>query len=156
MIKAPSKELIWFDQSAHLPNSEERDLFNQVMVAKVLPVAGRGLSARSWRAHRKLSGQIMVRHMCARRGAVKAGAFGRLAEGPSHHILGPVTRQSRPVARAHAAPQAARCPVSPMPAVAYRAARLTGDTRERDAHRICAASRNNGAGAAPKRLICVR
>ena len=38
-IKAPSKELIWFDQSAHLPNSEERDLFNQVMVAKVLPLA---------------------------------------------------------------------------------------------------------------------
>ena len=28
-----------FDQSAHLPNSEERDLFNEVMVAKVLPVA---------------------------------------------------------------------------------------------------------------------
>jgi pimeloyl-ACP methyl ester carboxylesterase len=52
-IKAPSKELIWFDRSAHLPNSEERDLFNQVMVAKVLPVACRGLSARSWRAHRK-------------------------------------------------------------------------------------------------------
>jgi len=51
-IKAPSKELIWFDRSAHLPNSEERDLFNQVMVAKVLPLAGRGLSARSWRAHR--------------------------------------------------------------------------------------------------------
>ena len=46
-IKAPSKELIWFDRSAHLPNSEERDLFNQVMVAKVLPVACRGLSARS-------------------------------------------------------------------------------------------------------------
>jgi hypothetical protein len=36
-----------FDQSAHLPNSEERDLFNEVMVAKVLPVACRGLSARS-------------------------------------------------------------------------------------------------------------
>jgi pimeloyl-ACP methyl ester carboxylesterase len=38
-IRAPSKELIWFDKSAHLPNSEERDLFNTVMVAKVLPVA---------------------------------------------------------------------------------------------------------------------
>ena len=46
-IKAPSKELIWFDRSAHLPNSEERDLFNEVMVAKVLPIACRGLSARS-------------------------------------------------------------------------------------------------------------
>jgi len=41
-IKAPSKELIWFDRSAHLPNSEERDLFNEVMVAKVLPVTRRG------------------------------------------------------------------------------------------------------------------
>lgn len=38
-IKAPSKELIWFDKSAHLPNSEERDLFNKVMVEKVLPIA---------------------------------------------------------------------------------------------------------------------
>ena len=64
-IKAPSKELIWFDRSAHLPNSEERDLFNQVMVAKVLPVACPGLPARSWRAHRKMPGQIIVRHMCA-------------------------------------------------------------------------------------------
>ncbi len=38
-VKAPSKELIWFGRSAHLPNSEERDLFNEVMVAKVRPVA---------------------------------------------------------------------------------------------------------------------
>ena len=37
--------------AAHLPNSEERDLFNQVMVAKVLPVAGRGLPARSSLGH---------------------------------------------------------------------------------------------------------
>lgn len=40
-VKAPSKELIWFDRSAHLPNSEERDQFNTVMVTKVLPVASR-------------------------------------------------------------------------------------------------------------------
>jgi pimeloyl-ACP methyl ester carboxylesterase len=38
-LRAPSKELIWFDRSAHLPNSEERDLFNEVMVDKVLPIA---------------------------------------------------------------------------------------------------------------------
>jgi pimeloyl-ACP methyl ester carboxylesterase len=38
-LRAPSKELIWFDRSAHLPNSEERDLFNEVMVEKVLPIA---------------------------------------------------------------------------------------------------------------------
>jgi pimeloyl-ACP methyl ester carboxylesterase len=40
-LRAPSKELIWFDRSAHLPNSEERDLFNEVMVEKVLPIAAR-------------------------------------------------------------------------------------------------------------------
>ena len=40
-LTAPSKELIWFGSSAHLPNSEERDLFNTVMVTKVLPVASR-------------------------------------------------------------------------------------------------------------------
>ncbi len=36
-IKAPSKELVWFENSAHMPNSEERDVFNRVMVQKVLP-----------------------------------------------------------------------------------------------------------------------
>jgi pimeloyl-ACP methyl ester carboxylesterase len=38
-IKAPSKELIWFDKSAHMPNSEERDVFNRMMVKRVLPAA---------------------------------------------------------------------------------------------------------------------
>jgi pimeloyl-ACP methyl ester carboxylesterase len=38
-IKAPSKELIWFERSAHMPNSEERDLFNKIMAEKVLPRA---------------------------------------------------------------------------------------------------------------------
>jgi pimeloyl-ACP methyl ester carboxylesterase len=38
-IRAPSKQLIWFDRSAHMPYSEERDLFNRAMVAKVLPFA---------------------------------------------------------------------------------------------------------------------
>jgi pimeloyl-ACP methyl ester carboxylesterase len=38
-VKAPSKELIWFDRSAHLPNAEERDLFNEVMVTKVRPLS---------------------------------------------------------------------------------------------------------------------
>jgi pimeloyl-ACP methyl ester carboxylesterase len=40
-LKAPSKELIWFEKSAHLPNSEEREAFNEVLVKKVLPsIAG--------------------------------------------------------------------------------------------------------------------
>jgi pimeloyl-ACP methyl ester carboxylesterase len=37
-IKAPSKELIWFDESAHMPNSEEPRLFNERMVERVLPI----------------------------------------------------------------------------------------------------------------------
>ena len=40
-LRAPVKELIWFEQSAHLPNSEQRDLFTSLMVQKVLPIAGR-------------------------------------------------------------------------------------------------------------------
>lgn len=40
-ISAPSKELIWFEESAHMPNSEERERFNQIMLEKVLPVAVR-------------------------------------------------------------------------------------------------------------------
>ncbi len=38
-IKAPSKELIWFEKSAHMPNSEERNLFNRIMTVKILPTA---------------------------------------------------------------------------------------------------------------------
>lgn len=36
-LKAPAKELIWFDNSAHMINSEERDKFNKILVEKVLP-----------------------------------------------------------------------------------------------------------------------
>ena len=38
-IVAPSRELIWFDRPTNLPNSEERDLFNKIMVEKILPIA---------------------------------------------------------------------------------------------------------------------
>ncbi len=38
-LKAPSKKLIWFENSAHMPNAEERSLFNSIMVEKVLPIA---------------------------------------------------------------------------------------------------------------------
>jgi pimeloyl-ACP methyl ester carboxylesterase len=40
-INAPTKELVWFDQSAHMPNSEERDLLNAIMIEKVLPITAR-------------------------------------------------------------------------------------------------------------------
>lgn len=40
-LAAPSKELIWFEDSAHLPNAEERDRFTRFMAEKVLPVATR-------------------------------------------------------------------------------------------------------------------
>ena len=36
-LKAPRKELVWFEHSAHMPNTEERDTFNAVMLASVLP-----------------------------------------------------------------------------------------------------------------------
>jgi len=42
-LRAPAKELIWFNQSAHVPNAEERDLFNKIMVEEVLPIAARQL-----------------------------------------------------------------------------------------------------------------
>ena len=37
-LRAPSKELLWFERSAHMPHAEERDLFNRLMVEKVLPL----------------------------------------------------------------------------------------------------------------------
>jgi len=41
-LKAPAKELIWFENAAHMVNSEERDLFNKILVEKVLPIAVAG------------------------------------------------------------------------------------------------------------------
>jgi pimeloyl-ACP methyl ester carboxylesterase len=40
-LRAPAKELIWFNQSAHLPNAEERDRFNKIMAEEILPIAAR-------------------------------------------------------------------------------------------------------------------
>ncbi len=36
-LKAPRKKLIWFENSAHLPNTEERDKFNLMLLEDVLP-----------------------------------------------------------------------------------------------------------------------
>ncbi len=36
-LKAPRKELVWFEHSAHLPNTEEREKFNAFLVERVLP-----------------------------------------------------------------------------------------------------------------------
>jgi pimeloyl-ACP methyl ester carboxylesterase len=36
-LRAPEKQLVWFDNSAHMVNTEERDKFNQFMVDTVLP-----------------------------------------------------------------------------------------------------------------------
>jgi len=38
-LRAPSKQLIWFENSAHLPNAEERERFNQIMRDEVREVA---------------------------------------------------------------------------------------------------------------------
>jgi hypothetical protein len=68
---------------------------------------------------------------------------------------GRITRHKPASHRAHAPPQGARCPVSPMPALADSATRQAGNTREHHDHRICTASRSS-ATAAPKKLICAR
>ena len=44
-LRAPAKQLIWFDRSAHLPNAEERDRFNKIMAAEILPIAARHSTA---------------------------------------------------------------------------------------------------------------
>lgn len=36
-ISAPSKELIWFEQSAHMINSEEKDRFNRILAERIRP-----------------------------------------------------------------------------------------------------------------------
>jgi pimeloyl-ACP methyl ester carboxylesterase len=36
-LKAPRKQLVWFERSAHLPNIEEKDKFNEFMIKTVLP-----------------------------------------------------------------------------------------------------------------------
>ena len=36
-LEAPRKQLVWFDNSAHLPNTEERGRFNEFMIGTVLP-----------------------------------------------------------------------------------------------------------------------
>jgi pimeloyl-ACP methyl ester carboxylesterase len=40
-LKAPAKELIWFEKSAHMPNSEERDRFNSILTQRILPTIER-------------------------------------------------------------------------------------------------------------------
>ena len=37
VLKAPSKKLFWFENSSHLPNTEESELFNKIMVDELLP-----------------------------------------------------------------------------------------------------------------------
>jgi hypothetical protein len=36
-LKAPRKQLVWFERSAHLPNTEEKDKLNEFMIKAVLP-----------------------------------------------------------------------------------------------------------------------
>jgi pimeloyl-ACP methyl ester carboxylesterase len=37
VLKAPRKQLVWFENSAHLPNTEEKDKFNEFIISTVLP-----------------------------------------------------------------------------------------------------------------------
>jgi pimeloyl-ACP methyl ester carboxylesterase len=36
-LKASRKQLIWLERSSHMPNTEERDVFNQFTIDTVLP-----------------------------------------------------------------------------------------------------------------------
>ena len=40
-LRAPSKELVWFERSAHMPQFEEPELFTGFMIDKALPLANR-------------------------------------------------------------------------------------------------------------------
>jgi pimeloyl-ACP methyl ester carboxylesterase len=48
-LEAPRKQLVWFERSAHMPNTEEKDAFNRFMIDTVLPaVSGaRGIATGS-------------------------------------------------------------------------------------------------------------
>jgi pimeloyl-ACP methyl ester carboxylesterase len=37
VLKAPRKQLVWFERSSHMPNTEEKDKFNAFMIDTVLP-----------------------------------------------------------------------------------------------------------------------
>lgn len=41
-LDAPEKEWVWFEGSGHLPNAEERDRFNRLMIHRVRPYAVAG------------------------------------------------------------------------------------------------------------------
>ena len=36
-LEAPSKTLIWFENSAHFPNIEEKDKFDEILINQILP-----------------------------------------------------------------------------------------------------------------------
>ena len=38
-VTAPAKTLVWFENSSHLPNTKERELFNKTLVDRLRPVA---------------------------------------------------------------------------------------------------------------------
>lgn len=46
-LKAPRKQLVWFENSAHMPNTEEKDKFNRFLVQEILPVATERAAAGS-------------------------------------------------------------------------------------------------------------
>jgi len=37
VLKAPKKDFIWFENSAHAPNGEEPEKFNKILIEKILP-----------------------------------------------------------------------------------------------------------------------
>jgi pimeloyl-ACP methyl ester carboxylesterase len=53
VLKAPRKQLVWFERSSHMPNTEEKDKFNEFMINTVLPALPEKTESSSeppWRA----------------------------------------------------------------------------------------------------------
>ncbi len=38
-LEAPHKEFVWFENSAHSPNLEEPDRYQEILIDRVLPIA---------------------------------------------------------------------------------------------------------------------
>ncbi len=36
ILQSPSKKLFWFENSSHMPNTEERELFNKILIEQIL------------------------------------------------------------------------------------------------------------------------
>jgi pimeloyl-ACP methyl ester carboxylesterase len=43
ILEAPHKEIVWFENSAHSPNEEESERYQQVLIERILPLTAHGI-----------------------------------------------------------------------------------------------------------------